>query len=100
MSDIVKAFNDLGRSQICYIKFNDLKIKKPYQITKCEAKITKYGRTIVVTLNERYNINLPNRYNKATNEQIKQIKGKYLVYYGCKNINGYDMHDIEFIDEQ
>ena len=100
MSDITKTFNNLGKSQIEYIKIYELNLNKAYKITNCEAKMTKYGKTIVVTINRKYNINLPNRYNKATNEQLKQIIGKYLIYKGTEKINGYDMHNIEFLDDR
>lgn len=90
--DAFKLMNK--KSQILNIKnIKELEINKEYKATDFKFIDTKYGKSIIVTLNNEFKMFLPKRYCDVSQDILDELNNKnsYIKYNG---------KDPEFIEKK
>jgi hypothetical protein len=89
--NFLNSFNDVQvENEVKWIKINELKIGKKYEIILSKKIETKFGDPIIIIANKkgddrRLGMYLPKRYNTLSDEQIKKLTGFYITYVGSND---------------
>jgi len=99
----LKALLNSCNSQYDFVKCYELEQGKKYEVSVFKYVNTKYGKKVVVILDNKLQVFLPDRFlEKFTKEKIElynqKSKTKFnLIYSGEKKLNnGKTMHLIDF----
>lgn len=99
----LKTLLNSCNSQYDFVRLSDLEQGKEYEVSLFKYVDTKYGKKIVVILDNKLNVILPDRFlDVFTKENIElyntKSKTKFnLIYKGEKKLNkGKTMHLIDF----
>ena len=95
----MEKLNQIGRSQYRETKkLSELEQNVPYAVSDAKFVKTKFGEKIVVTLNDEFNIFLPDRYNKSlSDEEVRDMIGLELIYKGTEECGAaHPRHLMEF----
>lgn len=89
--NFLNSFNDVQvENEVKWIKINELKIGKKYEIILSKKIETKFGDSIIIIANKkgdecRLGMYLPKRYNALNDEQIKKLTNFNITYVGSND---------------
>lgn len=96
----LKTLLDIPGSNLKFVKFSELEIRKKYHTSSFEFIKTKYGEKLTVVLDNEFKLVLPDRLSKLTKKDVQDLNldnNYFFIYNGMEILtNGYKQHLITF----